>query len=140
MAFNNGFPVTYPQMYPTIQPPVQPPQMPVQQSNSMNNGIVWVQGEAGAKAYPVAAGNTVMMLDSESQVFYLKSTAANGMPQPLRIFDFTERTQSAANPVIQNNFDPNKYVTREELDERLAALAPKRTTKKEVTDNGKSTT
>ena len=49
MAFNNGYPVTYPQLYqPFAQSytPVQAPNQnlaPVQQ-----NGIIWVQGEAGA--------------------------------------------------------------------------------------------
>lgn len=91
-------------------------QMPYQQmqnyqlnTQQANNGIVWVQGEAGARAYPVAAGNSVMLLDSESPVFYIKSTDNTGMPTPLRIFDFTERTQTAiqttpAAPTLENDF------------------------------------
>lgn len=69
------------------------------QSNSMSGGlntqthqsIVWVQGEAGAKAYPVSSGNTVMLMDSEDNVFYLKTTDINGIPLPLRIYDYVER-------------------------------------------------
>lgn len=103
MAYPNYYPATY-QPY-TYQQPQSP-------------GIVWVQGEAGAKAYPVAAGNSVMMLDSEASVFYLKSTDASGMPMPLRIFDFTERTaqQVSVAPQLKN------YVTREELEARIAEL------------------
>lgn len=39
----------------------------------------------------VAAGNTVLLMDSENQTFYLKSADPSGMPLPLRIFDYKER-------------------------------------------------
>lgn len=119
--FNNGYPATYPQYQMPIQPQITP-------QNNSNNGIVWVQGEAGAKAYPVAPGNTVMMLDSENSVFYLKSTAANGMPQPLRVFDFQERT---AAQMTAQNINLDNYVTRKEFEELRAIIEPK----KEVEDN-----
>ncbi len=147
--YNNGFPVTYPQMYPQYQYPqfTQPVVNQTQQQNQQNNSsISWVQGEAGAKAYPVAAGNTVMLLDSEDSVFYLKSTDTSGMPQPLRIFEFKERTnQTNSQPLIQQpNMD--NYVTWDKLEERLSQLINKRPqqnqqhsdkyvkTKKEVTN------
>ena len=57
------------------------PQQPMQQQSSQ---IIWVSGEAGAKSYLVAPGNTVMLLDAENSVFYLKSADASGMPLPLR--------------------------------------------------------
>ena len=67
-----------------------PQQQPAQQSSP----IIWVQGEEGAKAYMVAAGNSVLLMDSENSTFYIKSTDASGMPQPLRVFDYSERTAS----------------------------------------------
>lgn len=69
---------------------------------------IWVQGEAAARAYMVSAGSTVILMDSEDPVFYLKSTDAAGMPQPLRIFDYTERGGPLAN---------KEYATREEIAE-----------------------
>ncbi|MBQ9599415.1 MAG: hypothetical protein IJR33_06375 [Clostridia bacterium] len=125
--FNNGYPATYPQ-YP-IQPQIPTPQIPVASTNNPNNGIVWVQGEAGAKAYPVAPGNTVMMLDSENSVFYLKSTAANGVPQPLRVFDFQERTAAQITP---QNINLDNYVTRKEFDELKAIIEPKKEAEENV--------
>ena len=77
-GMNTNFPVTY---------PVQ------QQQPQNNNGLIWVQGEAAAKSYLVAAGASVMLLDSEAPVFYLKSTDQSGMPMPLRTFTYTEITQ-----------------------------------------------
>lgn len=73
---------------PMIPGPAQPqPTPPAPQSNP-----IWVQGEEGAKAYMVAPGSSVMLMDSENTVFYLKSSDQSGMPLPLRIFDYTERT------------------------------------------------
>lgn len=134
--YNNGFPVTYPQMYPqyTYQQPMQTmqtvPTQPVvtqnaQQAQQQNSSISWVQGEAGAKAYPVAAGNTVMLLDSEDSVFYLKSTDISGMPQPLRIFEFKERTnQTTSQPLLQQQ-NMDNYVTWDKLEERLSEIVNK---------------
>ena len=74
MAYN-GYPLNYGIYNPYNAPvnaPVTPPMANPQ--NVGNSAIIWVQGEAGAKAYPVAAGNSVQLMDSERQVFYIKST------------------------------------------------------------------
>lgn len=106
-----------PQM-PQVQQ-MQPPQ-PAQQASP----IIWVQGEAGAKSYLVAPGNTVMLLDSENSTFYLKSADASGMPMPLRIFDYTERTAAAQNqPVNGANGNMDKFITRDEFERRMAEIA-----------------
>lgn len=96
---------------------------PAQQTGS---GIIWVQGEAGAKSYMVAPGNSVLLMDSENQVFYLKGADASGMPLPLRIFDYTERAQpqpgGAAAPPAQQAAPAQDYVTRAEFDALAARL------------------
>lgn len=81
---------------------------------------VMVSGEAGAAAYPVAAGNTVLLIDFDSKTFWLKTTDANRIPQPLRKFEFTEIIQQPQ--TIQNGVET---VTREEfqqLSEKLNKL------------------
>lgn len=98
-----------PQFYPTAQPM----QYPVQQNN---NGIIWVQGENAAKAYPVAAGQSALLMDSENSVFYIKSTDQSGMPQQLRIFDYKERVVGEKS-IPQTMMEPkNDYISREEFD------------------------
>lgn len=72
------------------QQPVQMPAQPVQQPQQNNNGILWVSGEVGAKSYLVAPGTSVLLMDSESEKFYIKSTDVSGMPQPLRTFEYHE--------------------------------------------------
>ena len=56
-------------------------------------------------------------MDSEKETFYIKSADASGMPLPLRIFDYTERTQVTPAAIPAEN-----YVTREEFEKRLAEL------------------
>lgn len=134
MAYNNNFPVSYQpigytQPYQSnynVQPVNQPVlNTPAPTSPTNNNGIVWVQGEAGAKSYLVGAGNSVMLMDSEQSVFYIKSTDQSGMPLPLRIFDYTERTGMPHNSLdLASNatLDVNKFVTYEALENRLQQL------------------
>ena len=82
--YNNYFPVTYPQT-----PPISYPQYQ-QTAANQQQGIIWVQGEAGAKSYLVAPNSTVQLWDSEAQVIYLKSADASGMPS-MKIIDDTIR-------------------------------------------------
>ena len=81
---------------------------------------IWVQGEEGAKAYMVAPGSSVMLMDSENTVFYLKSSDQSGMPLPLRIFDYTERTLNQPKQPPAPQFDPSQFITRDELENILA--------------------
>lgn len=113
-------------------------QQPAQQAAP----IIWVQGEEAAKSYLCAPGNSVLLMDSEKSSFYIKTVDASGMPQPLRIFDYTERTaqkQPEKEPAQQSN----NYVTRAEFDAltaRFDALAAdKPLTKKKENENAKST-
>ena len=97
--------------------------------------IIWVQGEEGAKAYMVAAGNSVLLMDSENSAFYIKSTDASGMPLPLRVFDYKERTTAAKTPPQTAQQPGVEFVTRAEFDAlaaRCAALEKQKPTKPET--------
>nr|DAE74823.1 MAG TPA: hypothetical protein [Caudoviricetes sp.] len=118
MAFGVPYqPGFAPGYYPMGQPSAMPDQLAQLRQNyqqpQQSAPIIWVQGEEGAKAYMVAAGNSVLLMDSENSVFYIKSTDASGMPQPLRIFDYTERGKQA--PQKTETVD-DKFVTRAEFD------------------------
>lgn len=84
------------------------PYSPLQQSNG-NMLTVFIDSEQEVNDYPVAAGTTVQLISFKLGKFWLKSTATNGVPQPIRIFSFSEET-----PKIQN--EPNS-VTRQEFDD-----------------------
>jgi hypothetical protein len=87
-------------------------------NQQQGGGLIWVQGEAGAKSYLVAPGQNLLLMDSERNSFYLKSADASGIPT-LRVFDYTERTAQAA-PPAQNS---PQYATRAEVDEIKAQLS-----------------
>ena len=109
-----------------FQPPTAPPATQPMSQNG-NNGLIWVQGEAGAKSYLVSPGNTVMLMDSEGERFYLKSADASGMPMPLRIFEYKERTETPSQAfgvhVTGQNVNFDNFVTREEFEQRMASMA-----------------
>lgn len=89
-----------------------------QQAQPVNQGILWVQGEAGAKSYLVAPNTSVLLMDSENSQFYIKTTDQAGMPT-LRTFEYKEVTAGAA-PAPQKQPEMNmddKYVTRQEYNE-----------------------
>lgn len=127
MAYNNGFPINYQQMYPQYN---YIPQQPVIQTQptTNDNGIIWVQGEAGAKSWAVPPGKSVMLMDSENSVFYIKTTDNSGIPLPLRIFDYTERTQQDTAPAEAAQITNSQYVTKDELKEILSGFV----TRKEI--------
>lgn len=119
--------------------PQMPQQMQAQAQPSQNNsGMIWVQGEAGAKSYLVAPGNTVLLMDSENCTFYLKTSDANGMPS-MKTFDYSERPQPQAKPLqpTQNTFDMGNYVTHKELEEKLAQISASVTQKNISEKKGK---
>lgn len=102
----------------------QPPMMgQAAQQTQGTPSIIWVQGEEGAKAYMVAAGNSVLLMDSENSAFYIKSTDASGMPLPLRVFDYKERTTAAKTPPQTAHQSGGEFVTRAEFDALAARCA-----------------
>lgn len=102
---------------PVQQPAPVPAMAPTPAPQPTQGSFVWVKGKEEADAYLVAPNASVMLMDMENKCFYVKSADSLGMAQPLRIFDFKERTAApAASP---------DYITRKEFDERLAALMKK---------------
>ena len=122
-----------------MQNAVTQPSMPSQPMQQQSSQIIWVSGEAGAKSYLVAPGNTVMLLDAENSVFYLKSADASGMPLPLRIFDYKERTTTAQQAfggvVTGESVNLDNFVTRKEFDELKASIASHGKPKNNLTED-----
>ncbi len=101
---------------------MQPMQQPAQSTPQPQSSLIWVQGEAGAKSYMVANGNSVLLMDSESQTFYLKSADASGMPS-MRVFDYHERAVQKPQPVpAPAQQSAAEYVTRDEFNALAARL------------------
>lgn len=138
----------YPQAQP-MMPMVYPQQQMIESpNNSVNNNnatdsyFIWVQGEAGAKSYPVARGTTLPLFDTEGDYVYFKSVDTNGIPLPLVtkvISDppFKEKTKVVEEETVENKINIDNYVTKEtygelkkkydELENRILELETKPT-------------
>lgn len=129
MAFPNYFPTGYNPMGNYNPYQVGQYQQVQNTQQAQTGGLQWVQGEAGAKAFPMGAAQSALLMDSENNVFYIKSTDNSGMPLPLRTFDYRERTAQNAPKAAQNApqtaIDTSLFVTRDELEKRLAELVAK---------------
>ena len=128
MAYGNYFPQGYPYYQPMQQTPLQAQNTA---SGQPQNAILWVQGLEAAKAYPVAPGSNVLLMDSDDSRFFIKSADQSGMPS-LRVFQYSEITGQEHRQKEPEHPDLSMYVTHEELEKALAALVPK---KKEAKKN-----
>ena len=86
-------------------------------------GIIWVDGEVGAKAYQIPAGMTgpVALWDTNDQIIYWKSVNQMGMPNPLQKIKYTIEEQpllpagqSSASQPVQPNPD---YATKQDIEQ-----------------------
>ena len=118
----NGF-VNWPSApAPQSTTPVQQPQ----------NTFVWIQGgESTATNYPVAPGNTLILIDSDNPLLFIKSTDLSGKPQPMqKRYMVTEEEYRK----LQNgsNFNQNSemYVTKEEFQKYISEAENKFVTKR----------
>ena len=120
MPYNSFMPNTY---NPYVQQYQQMLQPQVQPQPQQNNGLTWVQGIEGAKSHFVSPGQSALLMDSESNSFFIKTADASGMPLPLRVFDYKERTaqQAPQQPTVAVT-DTSSYITREEFEARIAEI------------------
>lgn len=82
-----------------------------------NNGINWVQGIEGAKAWQLAPNSNVLLMDSENDgKFYIKVSDNVGMCT-LRVFNYVETTNEPAKSAETVDF--SQFITRNELNELL---------------------
>lgn len=111
MAYN--FPVGYQPYYPYQQ--ISPTSMPGTSQQQQGSGIIWVQGEAGAKSYLVSPNSTVPLWDSERQTIYLKSADISGMPS-MRILDYTIRSEAPQGVSAAFGGNAPVEISRKDLD------------------------
>lgn len=125
-----GMPIGYPmyQQQPYQQPQDQLAQLrgmqyqqPVMQQQAIQQGPIWVQGEAGAKSYIVAPNTTVILLDIDNPgIMYIKSTNQAGIPS-MQAYEYRE---TGKNPQAVPNGDEmrNRFVSREEYNATISDL------------------
>lgn len=84
----------------------------------LNNQIIFVQGETGAKAYQIPNNTTVLLMSSENNEFFIKTTDSSGFPT-IRKFSFQEHPNQEQQPkqcsCSSYNCQSKDYVTQEEF-------------------------
>lgn len=89
---------------------------PYQVKQSFNNQYAYVNGIEGAKAYLMSPNQTMLLMDSDQPIFYLKTSNYLGQAN-IRIFEFKE--------VLQNSSNNQSYALKSDLEaivSRLEAL------------------
>lgn len=90
------------------------------QTGQMKNNIIWVQGKENARSMQLQPNSTVILLDTQSNKFYIKTTDEIGLGK-IRIFNYTEEQDSEQNTNTPNKeIDLSNYVTRQQLEEILS--------------------
>jgi len=113
-------------MYPQMsygQAPIQQSYaaaQPVQSPPQTTQGIIWVDGEVGAKAYQLTPGQAgpVALWDTNDTVIYLKSVNQMGMPNPLQKIHYTMEEQQNVSALPGNNASQQvaDYATRDDFE------------------------
>ena len=139
------------------------PQYSIPQSNASYTaqqqpvGIVWVDGEIGAKAYQLPQNwpvNAPMPLwDTNDTIIYLKSTNQMGMPNPIQKVRYTMEEAPRMSPAMSSQAalpagetamqqpDMSDYVRKDDLErmkEELKAAMTSSAESKGAKGNGKS--
>ena len=96
-------------------------------ANQAFSGIFTVNGEYAARNLPIARGTRVLLMDTQNDVFYVKSADLNGTINSFRTFDYTERTEVPA----QNSSDSDTAQTDKKANDEHSAATY--VTKKDLT-------
>lgn len=108
---NNVIPQQISQQYPIIQN--------LQQEPKMENSFIWVQGKEAAKAYPVAPGRNLLLMDSENPFVYMKSTDISGKPQKMKVYRLVEEDeepeQDTTESFCEEPTNKDEYVKKDDL-------------------------
>lgn len=111
------------QIYPTYP---QTSQQTQQQAGTDMYGLIWVDGEVGAKAYQMPAGwpanKPIALWDTNDMVIYLKSTNPMGMPNPLQKARYALEELKTVNPLQKSGdtepikADMTEYVRKDDME------------------------
>lgn len=105
--------------YPNFQPYPQMMTNPYLQNQQTTNGINWVQGIEGAKAWQLQPNSNIVLLDSENDgKFYIKTSDNVGMCN-LRVFKYEEITNV---PKQSTELDLSEYVKKSELESLIKSI------------------
>ena len=97
------------------------------QTSQYGPGLIWVDGEVGAKAFQMpsgwAANQPIALWDTNDTIIYLKSTNPMGMPNPIQKAHYTLEEYRGTGPAKSTAPGPEKpdpdltqYVRKDDMD------------------------
>ncbi len=115
----NQYPYTTPYNNPLYQQQIPSNAFQYQQNQTGHgkNNIIWVKGKEDAKAMQLQPNSIVILLDSEANKFYIKTTDQIGLGK-IRVFEYNEKEEG--NTSYPQEVDLSNYVTKQQLQEILA--------------------
>lgn len=125
------------------QPQIQPTYPPVVQPRGSN--MLMVEGRHVVENWVLNKGETMVFFDRNKDVFYVKSVSEQGMPFPIEECTFKRKADSSETEETEQTAPiPSKYVTSEELNEKIDNLHKEifellsaKSNEKEVDNNGR---
>lgn len=114
MIQNNPYMNMYNGMYnPYVQQPVIPNYQQMQQPQATQ--VIWVQGEAAARAYQLSPGERVFLMDSENPFMYAREADATGKPLKMKKIKLVEVDDNAP------DVDMSQYVKMSDISGMIAS-------------------
>ena len=108
------------QMYPQYPQSGAMQNMPQTSQTQQSMGLIWVDGEVGAKAYQMPTGipanQPIALWDTNDTVIYLKSVNPMGMPNPLQKARYALEEYKSASISGDIKNDMTEYVRKDELE------------------------
>ena len=144
MPYNYGNGTAYPYQYSGQQYSTAAPNYQSQaQPTNFENTFAWVYGDAGAEAFPVAPGKTVLLMHYSEPILYVKSTDMNGRPIPMEVYELVRRnnggySQYSQAPQItqQPQVNMNEYVKKSELESQVNDIMNRNAMSQRSMNNG----
>ena len=84
------------------------------QFQSQQTNVIWVDNEQVALSYPVAPGNTIMLMENDNPVVYKKTADLSGKVLPMEIYDLVKR--------VTEDHVPVEYITKNEFESFVSRI------------------
>ena len=92
--------------------------------NQSQNNIIWVNGKENARSMQLPPNSTVILLDNETQKFYIKTTDDIGLGK-IRVFSYSEEPDVDTiqkTGLINTDLDLSNYVTKEQFQKVIGEI------------------